>query len=196
MENYNSNGVKKKKDKFPVWVIVLLIVTMSGFILLLFIGIMAAMTIPALVSNTDNAKNKTILKKTVSILNQSSLMGQALNGDEYEYFNDVWKYYIKDNLSNYQEMPNGIRLADLTEIKYEKLQNKCNIAPENPTKDSACAVLTIDTNGFDKAPNSYSVYDETGRVNNINDRFKLLLYRYSVVPESGSVEEKIIKNEI
>lgn len=45
------------------------------------IGIVAAMTIPVLISNTNGAKFRSQLKKTVSTLNQAGLMAQA----QYEF---------------------------------------------------------------------------------------------------------------
>ncbi len=41
------------------------------------IGVVAAMTIPVLISNTNGAKYRSQLKKTVSTLNQAGLMAQA-----------------------------------------------------------------------------------------------------------------------
>ncbi len=45
------------------------------------IGIVAAMTVPVLISNTNGAKFRSQYKKTVSTLNQAGLMGQA----KYEF---------------------------------------------------------------------------------------------------------------
>ena len=43
------------------------------------IGIVAAMTIPVLISNTNGAKYRGQLKKTYSTLNQAGLIAQAKN---------------------------------------------------------------------------------------------------------------------
>ena len=41
------------------------------------IGVVAAMTIPTLIANTNGAKFRSQFKKTLSTLNQAGLMGQA-----------------------------------------------------------------------------------------------------------------------
>ena len=45
------------------------------------IGVVAAMSIPTLIANTNSAKFRSQFKKTVATLNQAALMGQA----QYDY---------------------------------------------------------------------------------------------------------------
>lgn len=186
-------GERIKKDSFPVWLIVVLIIVGSGLFILPFIGIVAAMTLPALMSNTESAKNKACYKKSLSSLNQALLMSEAINDKTYSRFNDVWEIAVKARLANPRDIQNGLVMMDGTEIKYEKLGNPCVKVPPRPTKHSACAVLTIDTNGFGKAPNARTQRSSTGQYNDVKDQFNVLLYANSVVPEDGSVEEDIIK---
>ncbi len=185
-------GARLKKDSFPVWVIVLLVLLGAGFFILPFIGIIAAMTIPSLVANTDSAKNKAIYKKSLATLNQALLMSEALNGKTYSRFDDVWTTSIKGQLNNPQDIQNGLIMADGTEIKYERLGNPCVQVPTEPTKHTACAILTIDANGFAKTPNATTQRSESGKYHDVKDQFKVLLYSNSVVPEKGSVEEEIV----
>ncbi len=53
------------------------------------IGIVAAMTIPVLISNTNGAKYRGQLKKTYSTLNQAGLMAQAKYEFDYSGTNEV-----------------------------------------------------------------------------------------------------------
>lgn len=185
-------GERLKKDSFPVWVIVLLGVVAVSFFVLPFIGIVAALTIPSLLANTDSAKNKAVYKKSLSSLNQALLMSQAINDKTYSRFDDVWTIAIKGQMASPENIENGLKMLDGTEIKYEKLGNPCIQAPKEPTKHTACAILTIDANGFNKAPNKTTEKSSSGKYHDVNDQFKVLLYSTSVVPEKGSVEEEII----
>ncbi len=188
-------GTKLSGDKFPTWVIVFLVLFGAGFFILPIIGIVAAMTIPTLISNTDNAKNKAVYKKSLATLNQALMMGEAQNGRLYSRFNDVWEKSIKDSLANLQDIPNGVIFADGTEVKYETLGNPCRRAPQDAYAHTACAILTIDANGFAKGPNARTA-KTTGKYTRVNDQFKVLLYSDSVVPEKGSPEYDIIQESI
>ncbi len=58
--------------------------------------------------------------------------------------------------------------------------------------DSTCAILTIDTNGFEKGPNKRTEKISSGKYTRVNDQFRILLYSTSVAPEKGSAEDDII----
>lgn len=189
-QNNSKNEQKTKKDTIPVWAIVLLIIGIAVVFILPVIGVVAALTIPVLVAETSEVKNKTILKKTVSELNQSILMSQAVDNKDYSTFDDIWTKRIKSNLLINSDIENGIRLNDLTEIKYNKLSDNCNAAPENPTKETACAVLTIDADGFDKGQNKHTYESPRGII--IKDQFDVLLYKNIVVPAINTAEYILI----
>ena len=53
------------------------------------IGVVAAMTIPTLISNTNSAKFKSQYKKTLSTLNQAALMGTAQYDLDYASITDA-----------------------------------------------------------------------------------------------------------
>jgi type II secretory pathway pseudopilin PulG len=180
---------KIKKDTFPVWVIVLLVIFCLGFFILPIIGIVAALTLPTLIMNTDKAKNKAVFKKTISTLNQSMLMDKAISDKTYTKFYDVWNKSIKNQLLNPEDIENGIRLNDSTEIKYTKLSNTCNSinAKDEISDRTACAVLTIDADGFNNGKNRLSTK------NKINDQFKILLCSDTVTPAPNSIEDELIK---
>ena len=189
-QNNSKNEQKTKKNTMPVWAIVLLIIGIAVVFILPVIGIVAALTIPVLVAETSEVKNKTILKKTVSELNQSILMSQAVDNKDYSTFDDIWTKRIKSNLLINSDIENGIRLNDLTEIKYNKLSDNCDAAPENPTKETACAVLTIDADGFDKGQNKHTSESPRGII--IKDQFDVLLYKNIVVPAINTAEYILI----
>ena len=184
-----SCNEKIKRDTFPMWVIVLLVLFCSGFFILPVIGVVAAITIPTLMMSTDEAKNKAVFKKTMSTLSQAMLMDKAISDKTYTKFDDVWNKSIKSQLPNPIDIENGIRLNDMTEIKYEKLSNTCNsIHDKKEISDrTACAVLTIDADGFDKGQNRHSMH--TG----IHDQFKVMLYSDMVSPIPNTVEDELLK---
>lgn len=186
-------GAKVNRDKFPVWAIVLIICSVLFFPTLAIIGVVAAMTIPTLVYNTNKAKFSAMYKKDLSTLNQALIMSEAINGKTFTSSDDVWNKAIKDNLIVDKEIPDGIRLADLSEIKYEKLRDNCSVSPEdkkNISPETACAILTIDVNGFDKEPNRAST------VKSRADRYLVLMYSNTVVPAPNSEEDKILHNDL
>jgi hypothetical protein len=190
-----SCGRKSKKDKFPVWAIVLIVLSGCGCFTLPVIGIVAAMTIPALVMNTEAAKNKVVLKKTYSSLQQAYLMENAISGRYYSNPDEVWEKSIKLRV-NYTDIDGGINLADGTEIKFEKLKNKCDMAPADYAyygKDTACARLVIDANGFEKSPNRM-----TTSMNNKKkqtDQFELWMYSNKAVAGNGSFERYLLNTK-
>lgn len=186
-------GAKVNRDKFPVWAVVLIVCTVLALPTLAIIGIVAAMTIPTLINNTNEAKFSAMYKKDLSTLNQALLMSEAVYGKTFTSSDDVWNKAIKDNLIIDKEIPDGIRLADLSEIKYEKLRDNCSVSPEDPkniSEKTACANLTIDVNGFDKEPNRAST------VKSRTDRYLVLMYSNTVVPVPNSEEDKILHNDL
>ena len=117
-------GKQVKKDKFPTWAIVLMVLSGCGCLTLPIVGVVAALTIPTLVANTDMARNNMILRKTYNTFEQAYLMENAITGKYYSDVNDVWEKSIKSR------------------------QDQSKIGEE-----SACAKIIIDANGFDKKPN-------------------------------------------
>lgn len=141
--------------------------------------------------NTKQAQYKTMFKKGMSTICQALLMGAALNGDDDKpslSFDYLWNQYIIESLNNPKNITNGVILADGTSITYSKTGRPCTNAPENPkqaSKNTACAVLMLDSNG-QNAPNQFSSFEK------INDRFLILLYRDKALPFPNSIEEKLL----
>lgn len=185
-----DNCTNNKKSTLPVWVIVLIVLGVLLVFGLPIIGIIAAMTLPTLMNSAETARNKTIFKKTISTLIQSMVMSEAIDGGDYNKFDDVWTKRIKGNLMLNSDNGNIIILKDLTEIKYEKLSDICQTTPQTPSKETACAVLTIDADGFAEGENKKSE-DSNGNIK-VHDQFEVLLYKNTVVPATGSAEEKLL----
>lgn len=181
-------GKKVKKDKFPVWAIVLMCLSGCGCFTLPVIGIVAAMTIPTLVANTDVAKNNMILRKTYNTFGQAYLMEHAINDKYYSDVNEVWEKSVKSHV-NYTDIDGGIKLADGTEIKFEKIRNKCTLAPQDQSKideESACAKIIVDANGFDKKPNVH-LSSESYKKKSF-DRFTMWMYSDKIQVSNKSFE--------
>ena len=156
------------------------------------IGIVAAMTIPSLVMNTESAKNKAVLKKTYSTLQQAYLMEKVISDKYYSDVDAVWQKSIKSRV-NYTDINGGIKLADGTEIKFEKLKNRCDLVPGDIAfygKETACARLVIDTNGFTKAPNRMTTWKDYRKRQ--TDQFELWMYSDKVVAGNGSFERYLL----
>lgn len=188
MEN-NVNS-QPKKDKLPTWVIVLIVLVMLGFFTLPIVGIVAAVTIPTLVNNTEKARNRMILKKSVSTLQQAMLISEVMNDKTYSNPNDVWNKAIKEQLVNLKDQGNVITLADGTGLKFQKISSTCNKAPADVdiSEKTACGVITIYANGYDKTQTKLPV---DGRV---SGQFTVLLYSNKVKPVYNSMEYKILNN--
>lgn len=188
-------GKNVKKDKFPVWVIVLIALSGCGCLTLPIIGIVAAMTIPSLVMNTEAAKNKAVLKKTYSTFQQAYLIENAVNDKYYSDVDEVWEKSIKSRV-NYTDINGGIKLADGTEVKFEKLKDTCDPVPADVAyygKETACARLVIDTNGFEKSPNRMSTSKDYRRRQ--TDQFELWMYSNKAVAGNGSLERYLMNTK-
>lgn len=185
-------GKKVKKDKFPTWVVVVLALGGCGCLTLPIIGIVAAMTIPSLVFNTEKAKNKAVLKKMYSSFEQAYLMEKAINDRYYSDVDDVWEKSIKAQF-RCTDIDGGIKLGDGTDIKIEKLKDKCDKVPSDVAyygKDTACARLIIDSNGFENTPNRMATSANYGKKQ--TDQFELWMYSDKVVAGNGSLERYLL----
>lgn len=188
-------GKQVNKDEFLAWakaVIISIIIAVplfaGSFVNIFFAGML--FSAQASVSGTfQSSRNRTLFRKDLATLNQALL--QSISFDNaYSSTDMVWNKGIKEQLIITKDIPDGIVLADLTEIKYQKLRNNCTRKPVNTSeinKQTACAILTIDTDGFEKGLNRQSEID------NIADRFTVLMYSDAVLPVPNSVEDKIIK---
>lgn len=191
-----DNSIKKcpkcgaKVNGLPAWAIVLIVLAVIFTIIpfaLGILGVILAMTLPVLMSDTDSSQFRSKYLRTISTLNQAQLMAMAKNDGEFTNSDDIWNKGIKENTAEVVDIPEGIRLSNGVEVKYEKLRESCEPNYSKKASEStACARLTVDVNGFSKGPNKMSKSTE------LADRYTLLMYPISVVPITGSEGEKIL----
>jgi|GEM_PF-2605642 len=179
-----------KVNGLPTWAKVLIGFVILGIVFqiaLFFLGIVAAIVLPVMEGNASGANFRRSFLKTISTLNQAQLMAMAKNDGEFTNSDDIWNKGIKENAAEVVDITEGIRLSNGVEVKYEKLRESCEPNYSKKASEStACAMLTIDVNGFSKAPNKMSTSTK------IADRYSVLMYPISVVPITGSEEEKIL----
>lgn len=179
-----------KVNGLPTWAIVLIVLaiifTIIPFVLGI-LGVILAITLPVFMSDTDSSQFRSKYLRTISTLNQAQLMAMAKNDGEFTNSDDIWNKGIKENIAGVVDIPEGIRLSNGVEVKYEKLRESCEPNYSKKASEStACAMLTIDVNGFSKAPNKF------GTSTKISDRFNVLMYPTSTEPAVGSEEDKIL----
>ena len=75
-QNKKWNSTEHFNSVQKTWAIVSAVVSMV--LILANVGVVAAMTIPSLISNTDKVRTKTMIKKEVSSLSQAVVMSEAL----------------------------------------------------------------------------------------------------------------------
>lgn len=77
----------------------------EAFITLAIVGIIAAMTIPTLMSNIEHKKTGVFLKKAYTVLNQATKMSQVDNGDYATWNTDVeHEKFIKQYYAPYMKV--------------------------------------------------------------------------------------------
>ncbi len=191
--NKTEDAINSKidQDKFPVWVIVLLVLFFSGFFVVPVVGIILALTIPPLFNSTESLKSQAVLKKVYTQFNQSIEIEHALENEYYSAFKDVSEKAVFEHMNLEKLKVNKWKLADGAEFEIVKVSEKCMKSPKSQkyNEQTSCAKIIIDVNGFEKGTNKFS-----DSLSKINDRFLLLLYSDKVVPVSGSIEDKILKN--
>lgn len=159
-------------------------------ITLVIIGVIAAMTIPTLMNNTNSQEYRTGLKKSISMLNQAITMQYALDGTSVsDYSTDARQ--LRDNL--FVRRLNVIKTANATafgasgentasEIFYTADGMKFGIATNagagNCDTDGTlpCYDIIIDING-DKNPNTL-----TTEATKPKDVYYATIYSQRVVP--------------
>ncbi|MDD3237090.1 MAG: type II secretion system protein [Candidatus Gastranaerophilales bacterium] len=157
-------------------------------ITLVIIGVIAAMTIPSLLNNTNKQEYRTALKKAVSALNQAVTMQYALEGSTAAEFTDADD--LRDNLFAQRlnvvstSMPGssgayqgsadaGFYTADGIFYGIEGYTSTCS-------DTVPCATIRVDVNG-DRKPNTL-----TDNASSPKDGFMLSLYPQRVTASTNS----------
>ena len=93
------------------------------------IGVVAAMTMPALIQNHRNKVVETRLEKFYSTMNQAVLLSEAANGDKKEWFEDLTGAQLDDDgkpiagTSGVENWFNKYLMPYLNDVKSEILSN-------------------------------------------------------------------------
>lgn len=111
-------------------------------ITLTIIGIVAAMTMPTLINNTNGAQFKTAYKKALSVLSQAVVMNIAL--DDYDLAGTSANDSADDSISSlykmFKDRTNGSVLSD------EELSNYKVIIQDDGTEPTGTATAVPNTN--------------------------------------------------
>ena len=160
----------------------------SGFTLaevlitLVIIGVIAAMTIPTLMNNTNSQEYRTALKKAISMLNQAITMQYALDGTQVnDYFDagapeDLTNGLFVKRLNVINTSPDGTTFYTADGMKFTIVTS--TEATHNCDAEglSSCFGVDIDVNG-DKKPNA-----PTAHATQPKDQYEALIYSQRVVP--------------
>lgn len=169
-------------------------------ITLVIIGVIAAMTIPSLLQNTNQQEYISAAKKAVSALNQAITLNYALDGEDagdstsslYTMFNK--RLSIATTISNTEGAPHFVT-ADGIEYTFSTAV-ACGETGRNVTSSSAvtgssaCATITIDVNA-NKGPNKLTSGTNSSK-GQIRDQFVAYLYPERVV--AGTILGQVIYN--
>ncbi len=185
----------------------------SGFTLaevlvtLMIIGVIAAMTIPSLMQNTQQQEYKAAYKKAVSMLNQAVSLNYALDGEDGTCFKKDAFYDLMTkrlNVMSKDDSQNWVYTADGMWFKANsEYNNDGDTSATAPTGDfggfgdcttdgdgskAMCAQVTVDVNGV-KGPNKWST-DTKG----VYDIFSIAIYPQRAVAD-GQVMSDILYNK-
>lgn len=179
------------------------------------IGVVAAMTIPTLMSNTGKQEFKTGFKKMISVMNQAVTMNYALDSSDLadvvgtSATADINIYGILNNRMNVARIETGaiaemgtvgegnsglannysFFFNDGMMISFPKTAATC-------TKAAPCKAL-VDVNGT-KKPNQLTSCTQTSGICNENslevrDQFPVLMFGQQVVPNGTAAKETLFK---
>lgn len=164
-------------------------------ITLVIIGVIAAMTVPTLMNNTQGQENKTAFKKAISSMNQALTMEYALEGNTAASLDlaDIMKK--RTNVITKTTWPGSsdeaFATADGIIYKIPATSGDTKTCPGEPGSDDeaakfdiyevdACAVGWVDVNG-QKGPNKQVTNSDKPE-----DQFLFKIYETKVVPGTGS----------
>lgn len=185
----------------------------SGFTLaevlvtLMIIGVIAAMTIPSLMQNTQQQEFKAAYKKAVSMLNQAVSLNYALDGEDatsftkdsfYDLLTKRLNVMSKDDSAKYVYTADGMWFEAQSAYFAVPGATTANAIPSGTTygdcttdgdkSKAMCAQVKVDVNGV-KGPNKWS----TG-TKGVYDMFTVAIYPQRAVAD-GKVNSDILYNK-
>lgn len=161
---------------------------------LAIIGIVAAMTIPALLGNTNQMELRTGVKKAVSALNQALIMSIAQDSTDASALTDTTEQGLANlfrarlNVVANGTATNAFYTADGMLYTFEKgVAGNCGAEGDAALFDPAATrcFVTVDVNG-DKGPNGMStgLNNSTG----IRDRYNFVIRARAIVPANNATD--------
>jgi prepilin-type N-terminal cleavage/methylation domain-containing protein len=164
---------------------------------LIVIGIVAALTIPALIQTTNQAELKTALKKSLATLNQAIVMSVAQNSVdagtctncETGTNNTALANFFINKLNILSQNTTAVEpffyTADGMKFTVVTKTAQCGNASSTVDPGTAKCVILVDVNG-DKSPNSES----TGNATYVfRDQYRLVVKQSSVLPASNDTTD-------
>lgn len=166
------------------------------------IGVVAAMTIPTLLSQTNDAEYKTGLKTALSTLNQAITMNVALEGTDFSALaatataNTNSPYYMFTSRLNVVSTGSNATMGAATfgvASNYTLFLNNGmaitfpQTAASCTTDTTAGCVMVVDVNGT-KKPNALSQANATTTTLPVRDQFTLRFYNQQVVPADSEAQ--------
>lgn len=176
-------------------------------ITLAIIGVVATLTLPSLMSNTQEQQAVTAFKKAMNTLNEVAQMNAVVDGFDYsgitvntaadarDIYNangvleqSIWammksKAQIDQPASITRGVPGGC--ANISQIFFRDGTVLCYNVPVNPGTQASYIQAVIDTNGH-KGPNVVSSCGDasclTKNTKNIRDQYRITLYGANAVP--------------
>jgi len=179
-------------------------------ITLAIIGVVAAMTIPTLMTSTNQQEFKTAIKKAVSVLNQAVTMNVALENSNFSNIvgissDPINKDGLQDLFANRMNVVSTETIGTLVGAGDGKVANTSGTANEafftadgmmfdlgaastsGNCTDTAPCIIIVDING-DKKPNRLTTDSAS-----LSDRFMLQLRAQQVIPHGAAAQEAMYK---
>lgn len=166
-------------------------------ITLAVIGVVAAMSIPALIGSTNNQEYKVGLKKAVSVLNQALTMSIALDGiDAADQTHATAATHCLNLGSLFSGKMNVIstgRTGDAGSfytadgMHYQFIGDGTDCDSTGTDPGTASCYIIADVNGA-KNPNAMSVEGGSPTAHNYKDQYRLVLRDRMIVPAGNGTD--------
>lgn len=178
--------IKKFKFIFNAFTLAEILITMA------IIGIIAALTIPALIKNYETAQNKAILKKTYALLSYDiQMLNQDYNGIGSLFFGTSPNHY--NDLYNVNPhiiyLSNGMQYMSLVLLKYLPVAKYCVYGARGASAPGLNSSQIEYYSTYLK--NSCWGFDPT-----LDDRFVTYLKGSNTAPFSGDADAFILNNGV
>lgn len=155
------------------------------------IGVVAALTIPSLIQNSNTKQAQTSVKKALSTLNQALTMSIAMNGLDAQCTNCVNSQGLQDlfspHMSKLTEDANSITASDgmiYTFYNNSSGASSCpaasSVTNNDPADTDAVCQVEVDING-ERGSSVASTSNNAGTTS-YNDLYYFLVLQESVVP--------------